>query len=285
MILDIIVNIYNKEKTLLNLYNKLEDELNNIKHRYFFVDNASTDKSLEILKNIQKKNEAYVKIISLSKKHDKESCIYAGISNTKHELICIYDTDLNANVSYISKMYDTLKNNKDIDSVCMYTNYKETNFIKKCKLKLINKVYDLNIDNNKTYYRMFRRNVLNAIISLTNNYQFNNYSFEMIGFNTKYINFDNSKSINEDITNYICFSQSPFNILISVDLILLSIFILLFILSLFKLLKISNIILLFTIILVSIINIYLLYITSKFFNKQKTYFTIKSKIGFDEEIL
>ena len=68
MILDVIVTLDDKEKSILNIYNKLEEELKNIKHNIIFVDNASSDKSLELLKNIQKENESCVKIISLSKK-------------------------------------------------------------------------------------------------------------------------------------------------------------------------------------------------------------------------
>ena len=103
MILDIVINVYNNEKNILNIYNKIEDELKNINHRYIFVDDNSDDKSLEILKGIQSKNESTVKVIELSKRHGKDTSIYAGLSNTTHELVCIYDLDLNANISYITK--------------------------------------------------------------------------------------------------------------------------------------------------------------------------------------
>ncbi len=285
MIVDVIISVFNKEKNIQNYYNKIDDELKNIKHRFIFVDNASTDKTLEVLKSIQSKDESNVKIISLSKKHDKDTSIYAGIVNSKHDLVCIYDLDLQANVTYISKMYETITSNKDIDQVCMISNYEEKSFIKKNKIKLLNYIYSLDINNNKTYYRMIRRNVVNALIELTKNYKFSLYSFELLGFNTDYIKFDNNNINNNDLNKYITYSDKPFIIFKTVNLILTGILLILFVLTIFKVLKINTIILMFIIIIFNIINIYLLNITSKFLHKEKTYFTIREKIGFDEKVL
>ena len=90
MILDIIIPIYNKEKQIINYYNKINEELKNIKHNFIFIDNCSTDKSLEILENLYSNDENHIKIISLSKQYDKETSIYAGIKNSKHELSAIW---------------------------------------------------------------------------------------------------------------------------------------------------------------------------------------------------
>ena len=102
MILDIIIPIFNKEKQIINYYNKINEELKNIKHNFIFVDNGSTDKSLEVLENLYSNDETHIKIISLSKQYDKDTSVFAGIKNTKHEAVCIYDTDLQANVTHIS---------------------------------------------------------------------------------------------------------------------------------------------------------------------------------------
>ena len=282
MILDIIISTYNKEKTIIDYYNKIEEELKNIKHRYIFVDDASTDKTLDALKNIYKKNESNIKIVSLSKHYGKDTSIYTGLLHTSHELMCIIDTDLELNTKQITKMYDLFKN-KDIDSACIYSNHKEKSF-NKIKTQLINKIYNLNIDNNKTYFRMFRKNVKEALINISNQYPFSNYSFNIIGFNTTYISYDIKKE-EDNINIYICYSEKPFNILKSFNLILILLLFVYFVLSLLDVFRISNNILLLILLIFNVINIYLLYLTCEYFDKQKTYFTIKEKIGFEDNVL
>ena len=180
MILDIIVTLEDKEKSVVNIYNKLEEELKSIKHNIIFVDNASSDKTLELLKNIQKDNQSCVKIISFSKKFDKDTSIYAGVLHSKHDLICIYDTE--SATTHITKMYEYLKEHNECDQVCMTSNYVETNFFKKTYLKLFNRMFNLKYDINKSFYRMFRKNVKNAIIEYTKYYPFTVYTFDEIGF-------------------------------------------------------------------------------------------------------
>ena len=119
MIMDIIISVYNKEKSILNFYSKILDELGEIKYRLIFVDDNSNDKTLNILKQIQKNDEARVKIISLSKKQGKDTCIYAGLNYVTHDLVCIVDLDLNASLSYITKMYNFITTHEEYDSVCM----------------------------------------------------------------------------------------------------------------------------------------------------------------------
>ena len=285
MIMDIIISVYNKEKSILNFYSKILDELGEIKYRLIFVDDNSNDKTLNILKQIQKNDEARVKIISLSKKQGKDTCIYAGLNYVTHDLVCIVDLDLNASLSYISKMYNFITTHEEYDSVCMQSNYIETNFIKKNKIKLFNKVFNLNIDNNKTYYRIIRKNVVESLKNLCNIYPFNNYSFELLGFNTYYFKFDNNNIDNNNLNKYLCYTSKHFNLFKGINYCLIIILFVLFILSILKVFTISTNVLILLIILFNIINLSLLDLLVKLFNKEKTYFVIKQKIGFDENVL
>ena len=285
MIMDIVISVYNKEKTILNYYNKLIEELKDLKYRIIFVDDNSSDKTLEVLKSIQKDDEAKVKIISLSKTQGKDTCIYAGLRHVTHPLACIIDLDLNANVSYVTKMYDYITTHDEYDSVCMYSNYEEKSFLKRTKIKLLNKLYDLNINNNKTYYRIIRKNVIDALHNINKNYPFNNYSFELLGFNTYYMKFDNNNINNDNLNKYICFTTKPYNLFKSINYALILILFVLFVLSLLKVFTISTNILLLIIILFNIINLSLLDLSIKLLNKEKTYYLIKEKIGFDENVL
>lgn len=287
MTLDIIIPLYNSEKNILNYYNKINDELKNIKHNFIFIDNASTDKTMEVLNNIYQKDDLNVKIISLSKTCDKETTILSGLSNSNSDLTCIFDIDLQANVSYIIKMYEFLKEHPNYDSVCMYSNYQEKNIIKKFKNILINKLFGLNIDINKTSIRMMKKNVLNAILKISKK-SFSFYTFELIGFETYYLKFDNKNHIDKiDYKKIIKYSEKPFNYIKIINIVLLIIFVVLLTLRLLNKIKIGNSTLFFSIFILSIIQIYIIRLISFIMNmkKKKTNYFIKEQIGFDDNIL
>lgn len=287
MTLDIILPLYNKEKSILNCYNKINDELKNIKHKFIFVDDSSNDKTLDILKEIQAKDDENVQIISLSNNFGKDLTIKAGLDYCKSDLICIFDLDLQANVTHISKMYDFLIEHPNYDSVCMYSNYEETNIFRKMNTKLLNKIFNLNVDINKTNYRMFRKNVKNAILKFSNR-QFSQYLFELIGFNIYYLKFDNKNHLNNlDIKKMIIFSNKPFNFLKYINLSLIVLFIILLLLRITNIIKIGNSTCLFGIFLLLILQLCIISFTLCFTNnkdKDCNYF-VRELIGFDDDIL
>ncbi len=279
MILDIVIPTFNKEKSILNCYNKINDELSNIKHRFIFVDDNSNDKTFEILKTIQKSDEDNVKVIKLSKTSGKDTCIYAGLENTKHSLVCTYDMD-SCTVSNISKMYEYITNH-NVDMVCMITN-NELNL----KNKFVNSLLTEKFDNNKTHNRIMTRNVVNSIIKYSENNKFTRYTYELIGFDTYYIKYDNKYNYYFDTNELISHSNKLINLAKYTSYILLTIAFIYLLFILFKLISINNELLLFFMLVLISIQILLNYLINKY-NKtsNKTIYFISDKIGFDEDYL
>lgn len=78
--LSIIVPAYNEEETLeifLNEVNKQSVELP-LEKTYFFINDGSTDNTLEVLKNLTTKYDN-VKYISFSRNFGKEAALIAGL--------------------------------------------------------------------------------------------------------------------------------------------------------------------------------------------------------------
>ena len=283
MTLDIIINVYNLEKTIESIYNKFDEELKNIKYNLIFVDNNSTDKTLEILKNIQKKDDFRIKIISFSKKFDKNECFLAGIVNSKHDLVCLYDIENNYQINQIGKMYDYLCNHTEYDQICIQTNYKESNIFKKMKLNLFNKMYDLKFDYNNSFFRLMKKNVANAIIEYSKEKPFSLYTFNEIGFNTYYMKSENKKI---DTINYKLlkeYSNNKNHIYNMITLILLTLTFIYLLLIILELFAVNNNIVLLFILLTNIFNLYLHSLFNK--SKIKTTYIVKEKIGFEENVL
>ena len=180
-------------------------------------------------------------------------------------------------------MYEFLKEHSEYDEVCMTSNYVETNFFKKTYLKLFNKMFGLNYDINKSFYRMFRKNVKNAIIEYTKYYPFTVYTFDEIGFDVYYSKYENKKIDKPNYCKFTNYSNNISRLIKYCNLFLLGLTIIYFILIAVKLFKVSKTVILLFILLSNVLNIYLYSLVTK--KKEKTYFIIKEKIGFDEDVL
>ena len=286
MILDVIIPIYNKERSITNIYNKIVDELKDIKYNIIFVDDNSSDKTLTVLKSIQKQDEERIKVICLSKIYGKDLSVYAGINHSSHDLTCIYDIDSQVGTQYIKKMYDYLINHSDCDQVCMYSNYSGTSGIKRAKLKIFNKMFKLNVDNNIIYTRIFRKNIKEAVKYTSKYYNFSKYIFEIIGFNTYYIKYDSSKIQEYNLRTLLEYSDNPFKPFKLLSTVLLAISFIYLLLYIFNVVRINESILLFIILLLFALELYTKNnINRCLFKKCRTYYTVKEKIGFDEDFL
>ena len=83
MKLDIIVPAYNEEDNIFNFYDAVNEALKGIKHNFIFIDDGSKDKTLQKLKELHKKDDENVKIISFSRNFGKEAAMYAGFLYSK----------------------------------------------------------------------------------------------------------------------------------------------------------------------------------------------------------
>ena len=106
MKLDIIVPALNEQESVERLYNEITNTLSDIKYNIIFVDDGSTDKTLETLKYLYNKDSNHVKIISFSRNFGKDAAIHAGLSASKAEYAVIVDADMQQHPKYIKAMLD-----------------------------------------------------------------------------------------------------------------------------------------------------------------------------------
>ena len=190
MKLDIIVPTYNEEGNVKEFYNKCEEELKGIKHTYIFINDGSDDKTLDKLKELYKTDEDNIKIISFSRNFGKEAAIYAGLKNSKSDYACIIDADLQQNPKYLVKMFDFLNDNKEYDSVCMCQKQKKKRLLQHMFYKIMKKLSNMDIVDGASDFRMFRRNMVNAILKLCEKNRFSKGIFSFVGFNTYYDSYE-----------------------------------------------------------------------------------------------
>ena len=194
MKLSIIIPCKNEEGNIVKLHDKITKTLKKIKFETIYIDDGSTDKTLDKLKKLYEKDNKRVKVLSFSRNFKKEAAMLAGLEHATGEYTCIIDADLQQNPKYLLQMYDYLEKNEDCDIVGMYmSNRIESKILKICKnafYKVMNRLSEVQLEDAASDFRMFRTNVRNAILNLPEKNRFTKGIFAWIGFNAKYLPYD-----------------------------------------------------------------------------------------------
>lgn len=104
MKLSIIIPVYNEEKTVLPILNKVTKlEIPGVKKEILVINDGSTDATASKLKTQNLKLKTF-KIISHAKNQGKGAAVITGIKNATGEFIVIQDADLEYNPQEIKKL-------------------------------------------------------------------------------------------------------------------------------------------------------------------------------------
>lgn len=115
--IDIIVPIYNEDKCLHELFNRLISLKNKMSSKVnisiIFVDDGSVDKSVKILKKYCNRNN-FCKLIILSRNFGHQIAVSAGIDHSTADYAAIIDADLQDPPELIEDMYEHLLMGYDV---------------------------------------------------------------------------------------------------------------------------------------------------------------------------
>lgn len=197
MKLSIIIPAYNEEGNIIELNKKLVNTLKDIDYELIYINDGSTDKTLEKIKKVST-NDVNIKYISFSKNFGKEAAIYAGLEKSTGDYICIIDSDLQQNPKYILSMLDYLKKHDNTDQIAMVMKNRDNENIlnrtfKNLFYKIINKLSDIKLVDGASDFRMFKKSIKDAILSLPEKNRFSKGIFSWIGFNTEYMYYNVEK--------------------------------------------------------------------------------------------
>lgn len=196
--LSVVVPCYNEEKSILKFYDKIKEELKGYDLELIFVNDGSKDKTQEELNKLLKNKQFKIKIINFSRNFGKESAMLAGLESVRKDsdYISIIDADLQQNPKYLVKMYEFLDENSDIDEVACYQKKRKEGILsvfKKAFYKIINTFSEVEFKNGVSDFRMFRRTVMEAILSMKEHNRFSKGIFSYIGFNIYYMPYEVEK--------------------------------------------------------------------------------------------
>ena len=244
-----VIPSFNESENILELYKRIKKTLNRINisdYEIIYVENGSTDNSLEILRELNKQDKL-VKAISFTRNFGLSNALFAGLKYSTKEFICILDGDLQDPPELVEDFF--IKINQGYEIVYGIRKKRDTGFLKKAAYKIFYNVFallsEVKMPKNVGEFCLIKRKVADVLLSMNENNIFIRGLRTWTGFKQTGIeysrpdrfagkvkfNFLNSFFLGLD--GIISFSLIPLRIILilSIILLFLSVFYLLFILS------------------------------------------------------
>ena len=200
--LSVIVSCLNEEEALPMFYQAIvstSEKMDNLDFELIFVDDGSKDNTLKVIKKLRK-NDDRVRYISFSRNFGKEAAMYAGLKYSTGDYVTVMDADLQDPPSLLPEMYRLISlEGYDVVATRRTTRAGEPkirSFFARKFYKLINKMTDkVEIVDGARDFRLMTRQVVDSILELGEYNRFSKGIFSFVGYNTKWLEYDNIKRI------------------------------------------------------------------------------------------
>lgn len=110
MSISVVIPVYNEEENIPVLHEKLSSVLDRLGYEYeiIYVDDGSSDRTLEILESLQKKDR-HVVVLSLRRNFGQTAAFAAGFDFARGDVIITMDADLQNDPEDIPKLLELIK--------------------------------------------------------------------------------------------------------------------------------------------------------------------------------
>lgn len=191
--LSIVVPCCNEEENVARLYDEIAAVMhaNSVDYELIYINDGSSDSTLDQLKGILSRAECPVRVIDFSRNFGKEAGIYAGLSHAKGEYTVIMDGDMQQSPGVVMEMYEWLETHPETDCVAAVQKIRGESAVisgfKRAFYFIINKLSEVEFVTGASDFRMMRRNMREAVVNLSEYNRFSKGIFSFVGFNTHYI--------------------------------------------------------------------------------------------------
>lgn len=192
----IVVPCYNEEDVLRLFYTetqKILDAIPDYSFRYIFVDDGSRDRTLPILRELRQAH-ANVDFLSFSRNFEKEAAMYAGLRHSDGDYVIVMDADLQHPPALIPLMLKEIEAGHDCCAAMRTSRTGESRLrstFSRIFYRLSNRLTDVNLVQGAVDYRIMSRQMVNAVLSLSEVQRFSKGIFSWVGFDTKWIPYEN----------------------------------------------------------------------------------------------
>ncbi|MFV8771219.1 glycosyltransferase family 2 protein [Aerococcus viridans] len=199
--LTIIIPCYNEEEAIPLFFEAVEAQKSEMdtSFEYIFVNDGSKDQTLKEIRRLVAQFD-YVHFIDFSRNFGKEAAMYAGLQKASGEFVTIMDVDLQDPPELLPQMLKMLEANSELDCVGTRRVTRDgesatRSFLARTFYKLMDKISDAQLVDGARDFRMMRRQMVDAILSLTEYNRFSKGLFTWVGFKTEYLTYRNRERI------------------------------------------------------------------------------------------
>lgn len=228
--LSIIVPCYNEEETLplfVKAVNQVNQQMGETLE-YIFVNDSSKDGTLSVIKDLYRQQPEAVRFISFSRNFGKEAALYAGLQAAKGEFVTVMDADLQDPPELLPEMLRLIRE-EAYDCIGTRRIDREgepviRSFFAKSFYRLVNRIGQTEMVDGARDFRLMTRQMVDAVLELTEYNRFSKGIFSWVGFDTKYLAYENRERVAGEtswsfwslfkysIDGIVNFSEAPLNI-------------------------------------------------------------------------
>ena len=192
-LLSIVVPCYNEEATVERFYREASavcSRLPDVETEFLFVDDGSSDRTLELLRGLAKR-ETGVRWLSFSRNFGKEAAMFAGLEHAKGDYVAVMDADLQDPPELLPQMLEIVRGGEyDCAAVRRVDRKGEPpirSWFARQFYKIINKMSRTEIVDGARDFRLMKRQMVDAILRLTEYNRFSKGIFSWVGFRTRWV--------------------------------------------------------------------------------------------------
>jgi dolichol-phosphate mannosyltransferase len=194
-IISIVIPVYNEAKNLLNLHMKLEaitSSLPSFDWEYIFVNDGSSDNSLEVLKKLAQTDKK-LKVLDFSRNFGKEIALTAGAHEAKNSdaVVC-----LDADLQHPPELIPTLINEWNLGAevvVTIRTEIEKQPILRRVGSYLyywlMRKMSGIDLRAQTTDFRLYDKKVIQAFAQTTERERMFRGIMDWMGFRRSYVEF------------------------------------------------------------------------------------------------
>ena len=166
----IVFSFYNEEDVLDELIHRVEAALAplEIEYEMIFVNDRSTDKSLEILEEKSRTNKR-IKVLNMSRRFGVHPCAMAGLKHSTGKAVAYMDSDLQDPPELLPRMYEKFAQGADVVHMTRTERLGESAlkmWITRMAYKVLNKLADIDLPENTGDFKLLSRRVVDEMNKL-----------------------------------------------------------------------------------------------------------------------
>ncbi len=200
--ISVVVPCYNEQEAIPLFYHAIAEIAEKMKDRavfeVIFVNDGSRDESLAEMRALAEKDER-VHYISFSRNFGKEAAMYAGMQKAQGDYVAIMDVDLQDPPELLPEMLDGIERDGfDCVATRRVTRKGEPplrSFFARMFYRIINKISQTEIVDGARDYRLMTRQMVQAVLDVTEYNRFSKGIFSWVGFKTKWLEFENVERV------------------------------------------------------------------------------------------